>query len=74
MVAAVMGAFYATTLGLGAYLAAWLGTFAERWGEGRYFLVLGLGTVAAAIVALLIGSQLRSLAASNGVVLRSRSG
>ena len=74
MVAAVMGAFYATTLGLGAYLAGWLGTFAERWGEGRYFLVLGLGTVAAAIVALLIGSQLRSLAASNGVVLRSRSG
>ena len=72
MVAAVMGAFYATTLGLGAYLSGWLGTFAERWGQGPYFLALGLGTAAAAVLAVLIGSPLRSLAASGGVALRTR--
>jgi POT family proton-dependent oligopeptide transporter len=73
-VAAVMGAFYATTLGLGAYLAGVIGRFAEPWGEGRYFLIFGLVTAAAAIVALLIGRPLRSMAAASGAALRVRSG
>lgn len=72
IVAAVMGAFYATTLGLGGYLAGWLGTFAEALGQGRYFLILGVATAAAALLALLIRGGLRSLAAANGVDLYSR--
>lgn len=74
MVAAIMGAFYATTLGLGAYLGGVLGTFAERWGEGRYFLIVGAATGVAALIAVLIGSPLRSLAASGGVALNTRTG
>jgi proton-dependent oligopeptide transporter, POT family len=72
--AAVMGAFYASTLGLGAYLAGMLGRFAERLGEGRYFLVFGCVTAGAALVALLIGAPLRRLAAASGAALRVRSG
>jgi POT family proton-dependent oligopeptide transporter len=72
--AAVMGAFYASTLGLGAYLAGMLGRFAQPLGEGRYFLVFGVVTAAAALVALLIGSPLRRLAASSGAALRVRTG
>jgi POT family proton-dependent oligopeptide transporter len=72
--AAVMGAFYASTLGLGAYLAGMLGRFAERLGEGQYFLVLGCVTAGAAVVALLIGAPLRRLAAASGAALRVRSG
>jgi len=71
---AVMGAFYASTLGLGAYLAGVLGRFAQPWGEGHYFLVFGLVTAAAAIVALLIGRPLRQMAAASGAALRVRSG
>ena len=74
MVAAIMGAFYATTLGLGAYLAGWLGTFAEQWGAGRYFLILGSATAAAAIIALVIRTPLRTLAAGSGVALHVRTG
>jgi len=73
MVAAIMGAFYALTLGLGAYLAGWLGTFAERLGYGRYFLLLGLGTLGFAVLALLSGPQLRSLAARHGAALEAGS-
>jgi POT family proton-dependent oligopeptide transporter len=69
---AVMGAFYATTLGLGAYLAGVLGRFAEPLGEGHYFLVFGLVTGAAAVIALLIGRPLRSMAAATGAALRVR--
>jgi POT family proton-dependent oligopeptide transporter len=72
--AAVMGAFYASTLGLGAYLAGMLGRFAQAFGEGRYFLVFGVVTAAAAVVALLIGTPLRRLAASSGAALRVRTG
>jgi len=72
--AAVMGAFYASTLGLGAYLAGWMGRFAQPWGEGRYFLLLGMVTAGAAVVALLIGAPLRRLAASSGAALRVRTG
>jgi len=72
--AAVMGAFYASTLGLGAYLAGWFGRFAQPWGEGHYFLLLGVVTAGAAVVALLIGAPLRRLAASSGAALRVRSG
>lgn len=72
--AAVMGAFYASTLGLGAYLAGWMGRFAQPWGEGRYFLLLGVVTAGAAVVALLIGPWLRRLAASCGAALRVRTG
>jgi dipeptide/tripeptide permease len=72
--AAVMGAFYASTLGLGAYLAGMLGRFAERLGEGQYFLVFGCVTAGAAVVALLIGAPLRRLAAASGAALRVRSG
>jgi POT family proton-dependent oligopeptide transporter len=71
--AAVMGAFYASTLGLGAYLAGMLGRFAERLGEGQYFLVFGCVTAGAAVVALLIGGPLRRLAAASGAALRVRS-
>jgi proton-dependent oligopeptide transporter, POT family len=72
--AAVMGAFYASTLGLGAYLAGWFGRFAQPWGEGHYFLLLGVVTASAAVVALLIGRPLRRLAASAGAALRVRTG
>jgi proton-dependent oligopeptide transporter, POT family len=72
--AAVMGAFYASTLGLGAYLAGWIGRFAQSWGEGRYFVLLGLVTAVAGIVALLIATPLRRLAASSGAALRVRAG
>jgi len=71
--AAVMGAFYASTLGLGAYLAGMLGRFAERLGEGQYFLVFGCVTAGAAVVALLIGAPLRRLAVASGAALRVRS-
>ena len=71
---AVMGAFYASTLGLGAYLAGVLGRFAQPWGEGHYFLVFGLVTAAAAIVALLIGRPLRQMATASGAALRVRTG
>src|SRR5258708_1298174 len=64
MVAAIMGAFYAMTLGLGAYLAGWLGTFAEPWGQGRFFLALGAATAAAAVAAGPLRSPLRAPAAS----------
>jgi POT family proton-dependent oligopeptide transporter len=72
--AAVMGAFYASTLGLGAYLAGWMGRFAQPWGEGRYFLLLGVVALGAALVALLIGAPLRRLAVSTGAALRVRTG
>jgi POT family proton-dependent oligopeptide transporter len=72
--AAVMGAFYASTLGLGAYLAGWIGRFAQPWGEGRYFLLLSVFTVVAAVVALLVAPWLRRLAASSGAALRVRTG
>jgi POT family proton-dependent oligopeptide transporter len=74
MVAAIMGAYYATTLGLGAYLAGLLGTFAERWGQGLYFLIVGAATAVAALIAVLIGAPLRSAAASAGAALNSRTG
>ena len=73
-VAAVMGAFYASTLGLGAYLAGWLGTFAERLGNDRYFLILGAATAGIALVALAVGAPMRSLAASSGAALDARPG
>jgi len=72
--AAVMGAFYALTLGSGAYLAGMLGRFAQPLGEGRYFLLLSAVTAGAAVVALLIGPSLRRLAASSGAALRVRTG
>jgi len=69
LVAAVMGAFYAGTLGLGGYLAGWLGTFAETLGQGRFFLVLGLATAGVAGIALVIRPGLRALAASRDLEL-----
>jgi len=74
MVAAIMGVFYALTLGLGAYLAGWLGTFAERLGYGRYFFLLGLGTLGFAVLALLIGPRLRAVAARHGAALEAVTG
>ena len=71
LVAAVMGAFYACTLGLGGYLGGLTGTFAQRWGDGRFFFTLALATAIAAILAVLIGPSLRALAASNGVALNA---
>jgi dipeptide/tripeptide permease len=73
-VAAVMGAFYALTLGLGAYLAGWLGTFAEQLGNDRYFLTLGLVTAIIALASLTLGAPIRSLAASSGAALEARTG
>ena len=72
--AAVMGAFYALTLGSGAYLAGMLGRFAQPLGEQRYFLLISAVTAGAAVVALLIGPSLRRLAASSGAALRVRTG
>ena len=72
IVSAVMGAFYAMTLGLGGYLAGQVGTFAEHLGQGRYFLVLGVATAAAGLVALLVRPALRALAATNSIDLYSR--
>jgi len=72
IVSAVMGAFYAMTLGLGGYLAGQVGTFAEHLGQGRYFLVLGVATAAAGLVALLVRPGLRALAARKSIDLYSR--
>jgi proton-dependent oligopeptide transporter, POT family len=72
MVAAVMGAFYASTLGLGGYLAGWIGTFAEPLGQGRFFFVLSVATVVAAVLALVIRSGLHSLAAARRLELDAR--
>ena len=72
IVSAVMGAFYAMTLGLGGYLAGQLGTFAESLGQGRYFLVLSVATAAAGLVALLLRPGLRALAARKSIDLYSR--
>ena len=72
IVSAVMGAFYAMTLGLGGYLAGQVGTFAESLGQGRYFLVLGVATAAAGLVALLVRPGLRALAATRSIDLYSR--
>jgi proton-dependent oligopeptide transporter, POT family len=71
MVAAIMGAFYALTLGLGAYLAGWLGTFAEHLGYGRYFFLLGIGTLGFATLALFIGPRLRAVADRHGAKLEA---
>jgi POT family proton-dependent oligopeptide transporter len=71
-VAAVMGAFYASTLGLGAYLAGWLGTFAERLGNDRYFLTLGAVTAGIALASFAMRAPMRSLAASSGAALEAR--
>jgi POT family proton-dependent oligopeptide transporter len=68
-VAAVMGAFYACTLGLGGYLGGVTGTFAQRWGDGRFFLSLGMATAMVALAAVLIAPALRVQAASRGVAL-----
>ena len=67
-----MGAFYAMTLGLGGYLGGQVGTFAAHMGQGRYFLVLGIATAAAGLVALLVRPGLRALAASSSIDLYSR--
>jgi len=72
IVSAVMGAFYAMTLGLGGYLGGQVGTFAAHMGQGRYFLVLGIATAAAGLVALLVRPGLRALAASSSIDLYSR--
>lgn len=72
IVSAVMGAFYAMTLGLGGYLAGQVGTFAAQLGQGRYFLVLGIATAVAGLIALVIRPGLRALAASRSVDLYSR--
>jgi POT family proton-dependent oligopeptide transporter len=69
LVAAVMGAFYACTLGLGGYLAGLTGTYAQRWGDERFFFTLAVATSISALVAILIGPALRALAASTGVAL-----
>jgi proton-dependent oligopeptide transporter, POT family len=71
LVAAVMGAFYACTLGLGGYLAGLTGRYAQRWGDERFFLVLAVVTAIAALLAVLIGPHLRELAASKGIALNA---
>ena len=72
IVSAVMGAYYAMTLGLGGYLAGQVGTFAEELGQGRYFLVLAIATAAAGVVALLLRPGVRALAAARAIDLYSR--
>jgi POT family proton-dependent oligopeptide transporter len=72
IVSAVMGAFYAMTLGLGGYLAGQVGTFAAGLGQGRYFLVLGVATAVAGLVALLVRPGLRAVAAARAIDLYSR--
>jgi POT family proton-dependent oligopeptide transporter len=71
LVAAVMGAFYACTLGLGGYLGGLTGSYAQRWGDDRFFFTLAVATSIAALVALFIGPSLRALAASKGVALNA---
>ncbi|MGH6632810.1 MAG: MFS transporter, partial [Sphingopyxis sp.] len=53
IVAAVMGAFYAITLGLGGYAAGGLGRFAGALGNTTYFVLLSLLMLGAAGAALL---------------------
>lgn len=72
IVSAVMGAFYAMTLGLGGYLAGQVGTFAAYLGQGYYFLMLSIATAVAGLVALLVRPGLRALAASKSIDLYSR--
>jgi len=60
-VAATMGAYYAATLGLGGYVAGWLGGFAEPMGAGRYFLTFGLMTLAVAVATLLARQRLHRM-------------
>ncbi len=73
IVAAVMGGFYAITLGLGGYAAGWLGQFASDLGNAAYFTYLGLATLVAASVALLLRPKLLAIAVASGTSL-SRSG
>jgi len=69
IVAAVMGAFYATTLGLGGYIAAWIGQFSNSLSTHIYFLLLGVMTLAVAGVVLLLRGRLRHIAVVCGTDL-----
>jgi POT family proton-dependent oligopeptide transporter len=71
IVAAVMGAFYACTLGLGGYLAGWVGTLAQRWGDARFFLVLGGVTALTGLGAVALRPLLRRAAVANDISLVS---
>lgn len=56
--AAVVGGYYAATLGLGGYLAGAIGRSAAGIGYTAFFMILGGATLAAALFALLIAPAL----------------
>jgi POT family proton-dependent oligopeptide transporter len=64
--AATMGAFYAATLGLGAYAAGSMGPLSEAMGAGRYYLALAVVTGLAAAAALVVRRPLKAAAAAAG--------
>jgi len=67
--AAIMGIYYAATLGIGGYIAGYLGRFALVFGYGRYFLVLGLATLFSALAAIVCSRPLFQLTARQGISL-----
>jgi len=69
MLAGIMGAYYAATLGLGGYMAGRLGALAEPLGAGRFFLFLGLATALAAVFALIVRRRLLAMATNAGAAL-----
>lgn len=71
-VAAAMGFFYAATLGLGGYIAGWIGQFAPLIGLGRFFLLFGLVSLMTSAIALILRPQLLARAARYGAQLTSR--
>ena len=71
LVAAVMGGFYALTLGLGGYAAGWLGQFAVTLGNAPFFAGLSVVMIGAAVAALLLRKTLMRVAAIYGADLSS---
>lgn len=69
VVSAVMGGFYAITLGLGGYAAGGLGQFAGDMGYAAFFTWLGLATLAAAALALAFRRVLLGIASRSGISL-----
>ncbi len=69
LVAAVMGGFYALTLGLGGYAAGWLGQFAVTLGNAPFFTGLSVVMIGTAVAALLLRKTLMRVAATYGADL-----
>jgi POT family proton-dependent oligopeptide transporter len=69
IVAAVMGGFYAVTLGLGGYAAGKFGQLASIVGDAPFFVGLALLMMGSGVIALLARRRLRRFAAAYGADL-----